>query len=149
MNGSIVAWLIISLLFLIAELGSPGFFFFFSFFIASLITAISAIFVSNLMIQLFVFLGGTILSFLCLQIWVRFRGSRISKKQATNMDALIGKVAVAVKSVDSNNPGYVRLQGVLWVARPVNNDVISEGTLVEIVDVQGSHLIVKKSVNKL
>jgi len=65
------------------------------------------------------------------------------------MDALIGKVAVAVKSVDSNNPGYVRLQGVLWVARPVNNDVISEGTLVEIVDVQGSHLIVKKSVNKL
>lgn len=142
MNGMIILWLIVGLLFLIAELGSPGFFFFFSFFLGAVITACCSLFISSHMIQLFIFLGGTIVAFLLLQLWVRARGARISKKQETNIDALKGKRAVVVKPIGVNSPGYISLYGVLWLARSAHGKAIPEDRWIEIVDVQGAHLLV-------
>jgi len=99
------------------------------------------------MIQLFIFLGGTIAAFLLLQFWVRARGSRVHKKQETNIDALKGKRAVVVKTIGPNKPGYISLYGVLWMARSAHHDRIAEDTWVEIVDVQGAHLIVVAKEN--
>jgi len=142
MNGVIIFWLIIGLLFLIAELGSPGFFFFFSFFLGALITAFSSIFMVSIVTQLFIFLGGTTAAFLLLQLWVRSRGANLTKKQETNVGALKGKRAVVVRAIGHNRPGYISIYGVLWLARSANNKAIPEESWVEVVDMKGAHLLV-------
>ena len=142
MDGMVIFWFIIGLLFLIAELGSPGFFFFFSFFLGALIAAGSSLFIASIIAQLFVFLGGTIVAFLLFQLWVRSRGARLTKKQETNIDALKGKRAVVVKAIGPNNPGYISLYGVLWLARSAHYNAIPEESWVEVVDMKGAHLLV-------
>lgn len=145
----IIIWLIVALLFLIVELGNPGFFFFFSFFLGSLITAFSSPFISSSIGQLFIFLGGTVAAFLLLQLWIRSRSTRFTKKQETNIDALKGKRAVVVQTIESNKPGYISLFGVLWLARSINNKTITENKWVEIIDTQGAHVIVREISEKI
>lgn len=144
MTFPVLFWLIVAFLFLIAELSSPGFFFFFSFFIGALITAASVLFISSNVTQLFIFLGGTAGAFLLLQLWIKMRGARPSKKHDTNIDALKGKRAIVVQDITPNKPGYVSISGVMWLARSKNNNHIEEGQLVEIVDVQGAHVLVEE-----
>jgi membrane protein implicated in regulation of membrane protease activity len=149
MKPMIIIWLIVAFLFLIAELGNPGFFFFFSFFLGSLITAISSPFISSSIGQLFIFLGGTAAAFLLLQLWIRSRPAHFTKKQETNIDALKGKRAVVTKTIEPNKPGYISLFGVLWLARSINNKTITENKWVEIIDTQGAHVIVREISEKV
>ena len=144
MNGEFLFWLVVSVLFLIGEIGSPGLFLFLSFFIGALITAVCTFFIANHMTQLLIFLGSTVGAFFLLQIWIRSRGSRLSKKQETNIYALKGKRATVVQEIIPNKPGYISLYGVLWLARSTDNKPIAQGVWVEILDMQGAHLLVKE-----
>jgi len=142
MKTMVIVWLVTALLFLIAELGNPGLFFFFSFFLGAFITAFCSFFITSYIAQLFIFLGGTTLAFLLLQVWIRSRGVRLSKGPHTNIYALKGKRALVVQTIGPNKPGYITLDGVLWLARSVHNNTIAEAKWVEIVDVRGAHVLV-------
>jgi hypothetical protein len=61
----------------------------------------------------------------------------------TNSDALIGKEAIVTKDIDTLDGGVVKLGGELWLAKPADDcSVISEGSKVRVVRVEGVSLIV-------
>lgn len=65
----------------------------------------------------------------------------------TNVDALIGKEAVAESDVDELNRGEVRLDGKVWVAIPSKGSAeIRKGDVVRVEKVEGVKLIVSKEV---
>ncbi|MCL2287560.1 MAG: NfeD family protein [Candidatus Bathyarchaeota archaeon] len=61
----------------------------------------------------------------------------------TNSDALVGKEAFATTKIDTLDGGIVKLGGELWIAKPVDDCVvITEGTKVRVIRVEGVSLIV-------
>lgn len=63
----------------------------------------------------------------------------------TNVDALIGKNAVAESDMDELNRGEVRLDGKVWVAVPEKGSAeIKKGDVVKVERVEGVKLIVSK-----
>lgn len=58
----------------------------------------------------------------------------------TNVDALIGKKAVALSTVNENG-GQVRLDGDVWTARAIGH-AISPGSSVTIVEISGATAVV-------
>lgn len=61
----------------------------------------------------------------------------------TNIDALIGKEAAAKTDIDPLDGGVVRLLGEIWLARSEDEKVISEGSKVRVIRVEGVSLIVE------
>ena len=61
----------------------------------------------------------------------------------TNIDALIGKEAIAKTDIDPLDGGVTKLQGELWLSRPENPAVIKEGSRVRVIRVEGVSLIVE------
>lgn len=61
----------------------------------------------------------------------------------TNSELDIGKTAVVVEAINNKEgKGRVNLSGVHWAARTVDNEIIPEGTIVVIKEIDGSKLIV-------
>ena len=61
----------------------------------------------------------------------------------TNVDALIGKEAIAKTDIDPLDGGVTKLQGELWLSRPENPIIIKEGSRVRVIRVEGVSLIVE------
>ena len=81
----------------------------------------------------------------CTRPWaMRYFNSQ--KKVKTNVDSLIGKTAVITAAVSNlETQGEAVVNGMTWTARSSDDSVqIPEGTLVEILAVQGVKLIVKE-----
>lgn len=92
-------------------------------------------------VQVIVFSILTILSI----IFVRplFKKKFDSPKIATNIDAMMGKIAIVESAIALNQPGSVKYEGIEWTA--VTEQVGFEpGDLVEIVKVEGNTLTVQK-----
>ena len=66
-------------------------------------------------------------------------------KEKTNMDLLINSKVKLINSISQDQEGMIRHNGIEWSARSENGDSIKEGSLVEIIGVQGNKLIVKKA----
>lgn len=67
----------------------------------------------------------------------------------SNVDSLAGKRCVVVEEISSLSPGVVKLGDVKWSAIPLNdNEVIKEGSVAEVVVINGNKLIVKKVEEK-
>jgi len=62
--------------------------------------------------------------------------------QKTNVDALIGQVALVTKAIDADLGGQVRVEGEVWLAQAQEN--IPENAKVRIVGVSGTKLHVEK-----
>lgn len=91
-------------------------------------------------VQVIVFSVLTIASI----IFVRplFKKKFDSPKIATNIDAMMGKVAIVESAIGVNQPGSVKFEGIEWTA--VTETINFEpGDLVEIVKVEGNTLTVK------
>jgi hypothetical protein len=61
----------------------------------------------------------------------------------TNVDALIGKEAIAKTDIDPLDGGVVKLSGELWLSRPEDDKIIKEGSRVRVIRVEGVSLIVE------
>jgi len=61
----------------------------------------------------------------------------------TNVDALIGKEAIAKTDIDPLDGGVTKLMGELWLSRTEDNTVIKEGSRVRVIRVEGVSLIVE------
>jgi len=124
---TIYIWLMIAIFFLLMEMGSPGLFFFLSFFFGGLLAAFSSLWIMSIVGQ----------------IIVSFIGKNRSYEH-TNVFALKGKRGFVVTHIGEKQSGLVKINGVTWAARCVHNNSMNVGDEVEVIDVRGTHVIVKK-----
>lgn len=61
----------------------------------------------------------------------------------TNVDALIGKEAIAKTDIDSLDGGVTKLMGELWLSRTEGMEVVKEGSRVRVIRTEGVSLIVE------
>lgn len=144
MNNYILFWFVISIFFLIIEIGSPGLFYFLSFSCASLIAAISGFFCSSIFDQMIVFLIGTVGSFFLLTLLVK--RAQEGHHFRSNMYALQGKTAIVITPVIDNQFGYVQVDGQRWAYTSKGDKPLAVGSIVQILEVRGAHVIVEEKI---
>lgn len=105
----------------------------------------------NILIQAAVFLGVSVVLLLMLRPLAR----RLSVKQKDQMvsgaKAMIGKQAIVTEEIDNvHAKGAVQVNGQYWTAKTkMFEDKIPKDTIVDIIDVDGVKLIVKKAGEKV
>lgn len=134
-------WLIIAGLFFIGEIATVGFLIFW-FGIGALLAMIVSLFTPNIIIQTAVFIiSSTILIFATKPFVKKFADV---KKTNTNVYSIIGKKALVIKKIDPiHSSGQIKLNGEVWTAKSENNEIIEEGSEVEILEIKGVKAIVK------
>lgn len=134
-------WLIIAGIFFIGEIATVGFLIFW-FGIGALIAMIASFFTSNIIIQTTIFvISSTILIFATKPFVKKFIDV---KKTNTNAFSIIGKNALVIKEINPiQSQGQIKINGETWSAESDNNEVIPEGSEVEILQIRGVKTIVK------
>ena len=133
-------WLILAIVFLLAEVGTPGLFFFVAFAIGSCGAAVVAFLHYSLVVQCVVALICMVVSFLLLRHYFSVKGG---KRIQTNIDALVGKQGVVVKAIELHKTGAVKVKGETWSAQVEDGGILHKGTVVKVVGIKGNRLIVK------
>lgn len=67
-----------------------------------------------------------------------------TKKERTNIDAIIGRKGIVMKDIDKNGYGQVKIGMEQW--RAVSDDNILTGTEIEVTEVKGVTLTVKRII---
>lgn len=136
-----VFWLIVFIVSLAAEIVTLGLVSIW-FAVAALAAFILAVFGVNLWIQIVVFFIVSILLLLSLR---PFAAHFINKdKIRTNVEAAAGKTVRITETVDNmQGVGHAMLDGMEWMARSADEDVLEKDTLAIVVRVEGVKLIVK------
>jgi len=142
--NQVVLWLTIALFCLFFEMGSPGLFFFLSFFFGALFAAGASLVTTSWLIQSTFFVAATGISFLLLHFWVKRRSKLFDTHTHTNMYALKSKNGRVLKEVGPSKMGRVKIEGETWAARSAHGDVIEVGAIVSVLQVRGAHLVVEK-----
>lgn len=134
-------WLIIAGLFIIIETFTSGFLIFW-FGIGALVSMIISIFIEDIFIQTIIFIISSVILIFATKPFVKkFTNSQTI---STNINSLIGKTGIVVKEIDNlASVGQVKVNGELWSAKSIDNQIISENTKVEIIKIDGVQLIVK------
>ncbi|HIE34375.1 MAG TPA: NfeD family protein [Candidatus Altiarchaeales archaeon] len=134
-------WLGVAIIFFIGEMFTEGFFLLW-FGIGALFSAIIAFFgITDNVTQWVVFL---IVSSVLVLLTRRF-AKKITKKppREAAVDALVGKEAKVIETIDlDNDTGRIKIKGDEWRAEA--DEVIPEGEKVQIIRIEGTHVIVKK-----
>ena len=96
--------------------------------------------------QLAVFIGVTVLGMILSFTVLRPMMKKRNKIEATNADALAGKLALVEEDVNNDVPtGVAKINGQLWTARMEDpTETAVKGEWLVIVRVEGSKLICKK-----
>jgi membrane protein implicated in regulation of membrane protease activity len=139
-NYLIYFWLIISILFLLAEILTPGLFFFIAFAIGSCFVVPFVIWGYGFSVQCLVALIASLIAFFVLRRFCAVRGKESSDK--TNVEALVGKIGIVIKEIRFGESGQVKVGGEIWSAKLLKDDVIKKYVKVRIVRVDGNHLVV-------
>ena len=67
------------------------------------------------------------------------------KKQPTNSDRYIGMTGVVVKDIDNSiGAGQVNVNGSIWSAASADDNIITTGEKVKIIEIKGVKLIVSQ-----
>jgi len=66
----------------------------------------------------------------------------------TNVDALIGKEAIAKTDIDPLDGGVTKLFGELWLSRTADDNIIKEGSKVRVIRIEGVSLVVEGADEK-
>ena len=134
-------WLIFAVIFVVAEILPPvTHFFCLCLAFGALGGAIASAFGRSAWIQWAVF-GATSVALVPLLVpLAKFLFA--TRKQATNVDALINEKALVLEPIDPKSPGVVRVHGESWRAMS-ENDAFAKDAWVQIVRVEGTHVIVR------
>lgn len=142
-NSHMYYWLITGIVLLCLEMGHPGLFFFLSFACAAFITALASLWVNSFIGQASIFLASGLVSFVILKFWLRWKHNFTHSHYQSNVYALVGKKGIVTQEISPIKPGQVKIAGEMWSARPSVKSSIRSGSEVEVVNVQGCHLIVR------
>ena len=134
-------WLIVAGLFFVGEIFTLGFLIFW-FGIGALFTMIVSFFTTNIIIQTTVFLITSTIFILATKPLVKKFVD--VKKTNTNVFSIIGKKALVIKDIDPiHSSGQIKLNGEVWSAETENDEIIKEGSEVEVLKINGVKAIVK------
>ena len=137
-------WLIIALILFIMEIFIPSFVLF-NFGIGAVVGSLAAGLNLSLEWQIVLFSVATLMSFFLIRPVMKKYAYKRSDGFKTNLDAMVGRQAKVTEEIDNeNNRGRVSLDGDIWQARSLYNEIIPTGTTVEIVQLKSIVLIVKK-----
>lgn len=94
--------------------------------------------------QILVVLVVAVLGIVFLRKYITKRGDAASSK--TNMDIIVGEKCIVVEQVDTfAGRGQVKVKGQIWSARGIeDDDVFDEGSVLQVIGVEGVKLICKK-----
>lgn len=135
------AWLIIAGFFFILEMATTGFLVFW-FGIGAVATMGISFLTDNMLIQTFTFVSVSII----LILLTRKLTDKINSKEVpTNVYTILGKKATVSQTIDiSKSQGQIKIDGDLWSAKPDEDEIIEEGSVVEILRIDGVKAVVKK-----
>jgi membrane protein implicated in regulation of membrane protease activity len=127
-------WFLVGLVLLLTEFALPGLIILFFGIGAWIVAGVCLLTDISLNVQLGVFLGGSVLSLVCLRSWLKgmFMGHVRGKQDLTqDLDEFVGERAVVTQAIGAKRPGKVELHGTNWTAEADAD--IAEGAAVEIV----------------
>ncbi|MDR2941600.1 MAG: NfeD family protein [Treponema sp.] len=110
------------------------------------IAAIFMVFLSFLKIPLtvqiliFLIISAALLVFTRPLVVKKFKIGR----EKTNVDSLVGKHALVIKTIGEFERGEAKINGQIWSARSEDNTKITEGSKCEIVRIEGVQLVVRQ-----
>lgn len=134
-------WLIVAGLFFVGEIFTLGFLIFW-FGIGASFAMIVSFFTTNIIIQTTVFLITSTIFILATKPLVKKFVD--VKKTNTNVFSIIGKKALVIKDIDPiHSSGQIKLNGEVWSAETENDEIIKEGSEVEVLKINGVKAIVK------
>ncbi len=134
-------WLIVAGLFFVGEIFTLGFLIFW-FGIGALFAMIVSFFTTNIIIQTTVFLITSTIFILATKPLVKKFVD--VKKTNTNVFSIIGKKALVIKDIEPiHSSGQIKLNGEVWSAETENDEIIKEGSEVEVLKINGVKAIVK------
>ncbi|CAN5189755.1 hypothetical protein BH09DEP1_BH09DEP1_2500 [soil metagenome] len=139
MNMFSMLWALFSLVFVILEIGHPSLLFFLSLSFGSLSAALAAWYHFEFVNQMAVFFIATILALWLLK---KFLKRMHGFSHRTNVYALVGKQAQVSVAITPDVPGYVKVQGDVWLARSLHA-CLPLNSKAKIIEVRGAHVIVE------
>jgi membrane protein implicated in regulation of membrane protease activity len=139
--AGLVVWAIAAAALAVGELLTPGMFFLGPVAVAAVAAAIVAGVGGGIVLQLLVFIFGSLASLTLLRPIAR-RHLHMPALARTGTAALVGAKAVVLQRVDANG-GRVRLGGEEWSARAYFDDqVLEAGDRVEVAKIEGATALV-------
>ena len=140
-NISAIIWLVLMVVFLIAEASTVQLICIW-FAAGSLVAMLVSLLGGALGLQVLVFLTLSIVLFAML--WPLAKKHFKPKLVATNADALVGKLCTVTEDIDPVEGGRVKLGDVTWSARSETGEVLTAGTQVKILKIQGAKVFVEQ-----
>ncbi len=134
-------WMVLAILFFIAEIFTTGFFIII-FGVGALLASLAAFLGVGFVGQLLVFVVGSAIALFL----TRPLAERISQPepQGVAIDRVLGKQAVVLQTIDPiANTGMVRVETEEWRAESADGSVIPKGSVVEVLGVEGVRLKVR------
>jgi len=139
-------WILLGLLLVLAELVTPGGFYFMFFGIGAVVVGVLAGFAAAGPLW-FQFILFSILSLVTL--WL-FREKLLQLTEGVpvqNVDSLIGETAVASDQIAVNGIGKAEMRGTSWSARNVGDQPLKRGERAKVERLEGLTLIVRPEGN--
>lgn len=136
-------WLIVSVIALFIELLNIGLFFFLSFFIGGIVAAIVSPLFPSIIVQTIIFLVATVVASIILRYYLVPFIEKNRPHERTNVHAMVGKRGFVIVSTDDKELGIAKINGRTWAARCIQGEKVLIGDEIEVVDVKGTHVIVK------
>ncbi|MEN3014300.1 MAG: NfeD family protein [Endomicrobiia bacterium] len=138
-----VRWIVVAIIFFIIEIITPGIFLFSCFGLAAIVAFLSSFFTDSVLIESVIFSLVSVISIYLLRpILIKIFTPDFVK---TNVNSLIGKTGIVEEEIhDKKIMGLIRVENELWRAVSENDEIISKGSKVEVIRVEGVHLVVKK-----
>ena len=134
-------WIILAIVFLIGELLTGGFYLL-SIGLGSIAAAILNYLQFDLTIQIMAFIIITLIFiFISRPLYKRLNKNTADKK--SNTERLIGLKAKVTEDIGPHKIGTIKVKGEVWKA--ISDEEISEGEEVEIIEIEGVKLKVKKT----
>lgn len=134
-------WLIISGVCFILEMLTVGFLVFW-FGIGALFAMLVSLFTNNIIIQTTVFIiSSTLLLFLTKPL---VKKVSLSDKVKTNAYSIIGKKGMVIREINpQKGMGQIKVGNETWSAKSFDDTIISEGTQIDIISINGVKAIVQ------
>jgi membrane protein implicated in regulation of membrane protease activity len=137
----VLLWALAAALLAIGELLTPGLFFLGPVALAAVAAAVTAAVGGGVVLQLLVFIAGSLASLAVLRPIAR-RHLHMPALMRTGTAALVGTKALVLERVDANG-GRVRIGGEEWSARSYfDEQVLEPGLRVEVAEIKGATALV-------
>lgn len=96
----------------------------------------------SILLQIVIFtISSTIIIAATRPLAKKYLRGKITK---TNLDRIIGKHCLITEKITPDQKGEAKVNGNLWSASSLNNEIIEAGEYGEIVSIEGAHVVVRK-----